>query len=81
MKKVEQFIQVNTKTSSNKKGRECISVEYKPWLTQDYVRKVAKIAREEAIKEVCEWLEKEQKDSILTDTDIERLKKHLEGKL
>lgn len=90
MEKVEQFIQVNTKTLSNNiiiKGRECTFVEYKPWLTPDDARRVAEIAREETINEVCEYLSKnyliktiEPLRWVSIDKVFDDLKKYLEGK-
>lgn len=63
MKNVEQFIQEHTRSDSNELcsiesriGKEFVS--YREWLTTDDARKVAVIAREETIEEVCEWLKK-----------------------
>ena len=56
MEKVEQFIQEHTKETSSPiidwDGNIAI---YQPWLTPDEARKIAEIAMEETIKEVCEW--------------------------
>ena len=52
VEKVEQYIQEYTMNCSNLN-----KTVYQPWLTPDQARAVAKIAREETIKEVCEWLE------------------------
>ena len=81
MKKVEQYIKEHTNRYSNHVELAPYITGFTEWLTVDDARKVAEIARQEIIKEVCEWLEQEQKDSILTDTDIERLKKYLEEKV
>jgi hypothetical protein len=52
---------------------------YLPWLTPDQARRAVEIAREETIKEVCEWLDNH---TMLSEKwYIEDLKKHLEGKL
>ena len=85
MEKVEKFIQVNTKTLSNNiiiKGRECAYVEYRPWLTPDDARKVAEIAREETIKEVCEWIKYNNENGGCSFDGWENdLKKHLNSKV
>jgi len=94
MKEVEKFIQDYTRNCSNEIGychnktRNHNHVFY-PWLTPDHARKVAEIAREETIKEVCEWLDNHN-DYICGSTNgiarydmdklIEDLKKHLESK-
>ena len=82
MKVVERFLEENVRNDSNIViGYHPDGIQqYYPWIPLRHARKIAEIAREETIKDVCEWLKQEQKDSILTDTDIERLKKHLEGK-
>ena len=94
MEKVEQFIQANTKTSNNTiiiKGRECNFVEYKPWLTPDQARQVAKIAREETVNEVCKWIihhygnymhnpTGKQLEAFFGMDMVGDLKKHLEDK-
>ncbi len=64
MEKVEQYIQEHTRDCNNQydlpeyfeNGIKRLK-EYKPWLTPEHARKVAQIAREETIKEVCEWIE------------------------
>lgn len=95
MEKVEKFIQEHTRSDSN----ELCSIEsriskefvsYRKWLTPDQARKAVEIAREETIKEVCEWLHNHN-DYICGGTNgivrydmdklIEDLKKHLNGKL
>ena len=55
MEKVEQYIKEHTRNCSND-WYDDLSQGYEPWLTPDDARAVAKIAREETIKEVCEWL-------------------------
>jgi hypothetical protein len=47
-------------------------------LTPDQARKAVEIAREETIKEVCEWLDNHT--MLSGKWYIEDLKKHLEGK-
>jgi len=97
MGKVEQFIQEHTKkycnefseTKSDGLGGYISRKGFAPWLTIDDTRKVAEIAREETIKEVCEWLYNHN-DYICGSTNsivrydmdklIDDLKKHLEGK-
>lgn len=64
MSKVEEFIEQRTKTGSNilikgdNKSYTDIPVKYdcSAWLTPDEAREIVKIAREEAIKEACDWL-------------------------
>jgi len=74
MEKVEQYIMEKTNQFSNEDG-----FDYIPWLTPDHARKAAEIAREETIKEVCEWLDNH---TMLSEKwYIEDLKKHLEDKL
>jgi hypothetical protein len=62
MSRAEEFIKAKTRIGSNTtKGwrRNGVSIpSYSlPWLTPDQARKAVEIAREETIKEVCEWLE------------------------
>jgi len=52
MSKAEKFILESTNQFSNEDG-----FDYIPWLTPDQARKAVEIAREETIKEVCEWLD------------------------
>lgn len=87
MKKVEQFIQEHTRSYSNELcsivsrfGKEFVA--YREWITPDQAREVAKIAREETIKEVCEWIKyNNENGGCLFDGWETNLKKHLEGKL
>ena len=74
MKAVEKYIKEHTEEDSSPiidwDGNIAI---YQPWLTPDHARSVAQIAREETIKEVCEWLD----DHLLSEKCyIEDLKKH-----
>lgn len=62
MKKVEQYIKDYTKTCSN----ENVYGSYEPWLTPDHARRVAEIAREETIKEVCEWIKNHLNDDYIS---------------
>ena len=62
MSKAEKFIEEHTRNCSNELcavedrfGKKVIS--YHDWLTPDDARNAVEIAREEAIKEVCEWLD------------------------
>ena len=61
MSKAEKFIQDYTRNCSNLLYRDYIGgfdkIVYNSWLTPDQARRVAEIAREETINEVCEWLE------------------------
>ena len=70
MKKVEQFIQEYTRNCNNLLYRDTIEGKnksvYHPWLTPDQARKVAEIAREETIKEVCEWIETHLNDDYIS---------------
>ena len=76
MEKVEQYIRKNTNQFSNEDG-----FDYVPWLTSDHARCVAQIAREETIKEVCEWIKyNNENGGCLFDGWENDLKKHLEGK-
>ena len=84
MKKVEQYIKNYTRNCSNEIGychnktRNHNHVFY-PWLTPTHAECVAEIAREETIKEVCEWLDNH---TMLSEKwYIEDLKKHFKGKL
>ena len=64
MEKVEQYIKEHTRVCSNRYSRQLFTDEntspYAPWLTPDQARKVADIARQETIKEVCEWNEEDE---------------------
>ena len=76
MEKVEKYIQEHTKNTYNYNSYEQDPI---PWLTPEEARKVAEIAREETIKEVCEWLDSH---TILSEKwYIAELKKHLNDKL
>mgnify|MGYP007101827857 CR=1 FL=1 len=77
MKAVEKYIREHTEEGGNPiidwDGNIAI---YQPWLTPSSAREVAQIAREETIKEVCEWL---NDHTLLSEKwYIEDLKKHLE---
>ena len=81
-KAVEDYIKKYTNQFSNEDG-----FDYIPWLTPDHARRVAQIAMEETIKQVCEWLYNHN-DYICGSTNgiarydmdklIKDLKKHLE---
>ena len=91
MNNAEKFIQDYTKNCSN----ELISVEsraskevisYHEWLTPDQALRAVEIAREETIKEVCEWLDSHLIDywsQSVTDGSefIEDLKEYLKDKV
>ena len=58
MKKVEEYIKGHTNRYSNHVELAANITGFTPWLTVDDARKIAEIAKEETIKEVCEWIEK-----------------------
>ena len=80
MKNVEQFIQEHTKNTYNYNS---YAPSPTPWLTPEHARCVAQIAREETIKEVCEWLKKNvtyihpRKETEECVVNIARLKEDL----
>ena len=92
MSKAEEFIQNYTRNCSNEILSPYPQInndirridgepakEFSSWLTPDQARRAVEIAREETIKEVCEWLDNH---TMLSEKwYIEDLKKHLEGKL
>ena len=79
MKKVEQYIKEHTNRYSNHVELAPYITGFTEWLTIDDARSVAQIAREETIKEVCEWLDNH---TMLSEKwYIEDLKKHFKGKL
>ena len=87
MSRAEKFIKskirIGSNTSSNGWRRKGVFIpSYSlPWLTPDDARKVAEIAREETIKEVCEWIKyNNENGGCLFDGWENDLKKHLEGK-
>lgn len=87
MSKTEEFIKSKIRIGSNtSKGwrRNGVSIpSYSlPWLTPEDARKAAEIAREETIKEVCEWIKyNNENGGCLFDGWENDLKKHLEDKL
>ena len=54
MSKAEEFIQENTKDCSNKSLSKS---KYYSWLTPDQAREAVKIAKEEILNDICEWIE------------------------
>ena len=54
MKAVEEYIKEHTNKYSNHVELAANITGFTPWLTVDDARKVAQIAREETINEVCE---------------------------
>lgn len=86
MSKAEKFIKAKTRIGSNTtKGwrRNGVSIpSYSlPWLTPAQARKAVEIAREETIKEVCEWIKyNNENGGCLFDGWENDLKKYLEGK-
>lgn len=91
MEKAEKFIIEHTRNCSNLLYRDYIGgfdkTVYQSWLTPDHARRVAEIAREETIKEVCELLKNNIAEYVLPnkgldlDWFIEDLKKNLEDKV
>ena len=47
--------------------------EYSPWLTPDQARRAVEIAREETIKDVCEWIKNHLNDDYIS-TDEESVR-------
>ena len=89
MSKAEKFIQDYTRNCYNYNSYAQTPI---PWLTPDQARRAVEIAREETIKEVCEWLNNnvfryvDREEEIgfpmyYTTECIEDLKKHLEDKV
>jgi hypothetical protein len=81
MSRAEKFISEHTRNCSNVFVNPQLggTEENHPWLTPDQARRAVEIAREETIKEVCEWLDNH---TMLSEKwYIEDLKKHLEGKV
>lgn len=91
MSKAEEFIESYTRNCSNEIDQLGADIaafsEYHPWLTPDHARCVAEIAREETIKEVCEYI-KSHRENVKTEDNgiigwigddfIEDLKKYME---
>lgn len=87
MKAVEKYIKEHTEEGSSPiidwDGNIAI---YQPWITPANAREVAQIAREETIKEVCDYI-KEHREEVETEDNgisgwipdlfVEDLKKHL----
>ena len=93
MSRAEKFISDCTRNCSNEfEPQKAPPSVYNPWLTPDQARSAVEIAREETIKEVCEWLNNnvfryvDSEEEIgfpmyYTTECIEDLKKHLEDKV
>lgn len=79
MSKAEEFIKDNTKDCSN------VSLhigEYYEWVSPLQAREAVKIAKEETIKEVCEWIKyNNENGGCLFDGWENDLKKYLEDKV
>lgn len=91
MEKVEQYIKEHINRYSNHVELAPYITGFTEWLTIDDARRVAEIAREETIKEVCEWLNNNVFRYVYREEEIgfpmyytaeciEDLKKYLEGK-
>ena len=83
MSKTEKFISDCTRNCSNLVYKDTINGKefntYNEWLSPDQALRAVEIAREETIKEVCEWLDNH---TMLSEKwYIEDLKKHFKGKL
>ena len=87
MSKIEEFIKGHIRNDSNKnRGWHnrgvSIPTTYTPLVVPNVAREAAKIAREETIKEVCEWIKyNNENGGCLFDGWENDLKKHLEDKL
>ena len=91
MEKVKEYIKEHTNRYSNHVELAANITVFAPWLTVDDAKHVAKIAREETIKEICEWIKhnvysytwydfQQHEGGVKTGKFIEDLKKHLEDK-
>ena len=91
MSKAEKFISDFTRNCSNEYltdgkldgfGGYISRRKFTPWLTPDQARSVAHIAREETIKEVCEWIKYNNENGGCSFDGWENdLKKHLNSKV
>jgi hypothetical protein len=66
MKKVEQYIKEHINRYSNHVELAPYITGFTEWLTIDDAKNVAKIAREETIKEVCEWTKTHLNDDYIS---------------
>ena len=91
MEKVKHYIKEHTNRYSNHVQLAPYITGFTEWLTIDDARRVAEIAMDETIKEVCEWIEKnvysytwcefaQYERGIETGKLIKDLKKHLVDK-
>ena len=82
MEKVEQYIQEHTKLYGNYGYIDVKTKGFTPWLTPDQARRAVEIAREETIKEVCEWIKyNNENGGCLFDGWENDLKRYLKDKL
>jgi hypothetical protein len=90
MKNVEEYIKNYTRNCCNEfsetksvgLGGYISRKGFASWLTPEHARKVAEIAREETIKEVCEWIKYNNENGGCSFDGWENdLKKYLENKL
>lgn len=82
MEKVEEYIKEHTNRYSNHVELAPNITGFTQWLTIDDARSVAQIAREETIKEVCEWIKyNNENGGCLFDGWENDLKKHLNSKV
>ena len=83
MSKAEKFIQDCTRNCSNEfEPQKAPPSVYNPWITPEDARKAVEIAREETIKEVCEWIKYNNENGGCSFDGWEiDLKKHLNSKV
>ena len=83
MSKAEKFIQDCTRNCSNEfEPQKAPPSVYNPWITPEDARKAVEIAREETIKEVCEWIKYNNENGGCSFDGWENdLKKHLNSKV
>lgn len=82
MKAVEDFIRENTSYCENIYWNKNGGFSYFPWLDPAKALEAAKIARDETIKEMCDWLDKNAyiyaNMALYTGPMITDLKRYLE---
>ena len=78
MEKVEKYIKEHTNRYSNHVELAPYITGFTKWLTIDDARRVAEVAKEETIKEVCEWINNHYRDYMHNPTG-ERLEAFFGG--
>lgn len=87
MSKAEEFISDCTRNCSNEiivptQDGNTYTKGYTSWLTPDQALRAVEIAREETIKEVCEWIKyNNENGGCLFDGWENDLKRYLESKV